>query len=102
MKSYTRSFVAAALAALSFLTLAGTGPGAPAGAQGAGPAEAREEAYRANNLGVALLEQFKYREGAEEFRRALKLDPRLAAARINLAVALFNVPELDAALKEAE
>ncbi|HEV2762266.1 MAG TPA: FG-GAP-like repeat-containing protein, partial [Pyrinomonadaceae bacterium] len=61
----------------------------------------REEAYRANNLGVALLEQFRHAEGAEAFRRALRLDPRAAAPRINLAVALYNVPELDAALHAA-
>ena len=46
------------------------------------PQDAREDAYRANNIGVALLEQFKYPEGATEFRRALKLDPSLAMARV--------------------
>jgi tetratricopeptide (TPR) repeat protein len=72
-------------------------------AQGARPREdTREESYRANNLGVALLEQFKHREGAEEFRRALKLDPHNALAQINLAIALYNVPDVDAARKEAE
>jgi tetratricopeptide (TPR) repeat protein len=63
---------------------------------------AREEAYRANNLGVALLEQFKHKEGADQFRRALQLDPKLALARTNLAIALYNVPDLAAAQKEAE
>jgi tetratricopeptide (TPR) repeat protein len=62
----------------------------------------REEAYRANNLGVALLEQFKHKEGAEQFRRALSLDPKLALARTNLAIALYNAPDLAAAQKEAE
>ena len=38
---------------------------------------AREDAYRANNLGVALLEQFKHKEAADAFRRALQLDPGL-------------------------
>ena len=65
-------------------------------------ARAREDAYRANNLGVALLEQFKPKEGAEQFRRALRLDPSLSLPRINLAVALFNVPDVDAAREEAE
>ncbi|HYP54515.1 MAG TPA: tetratricopeptide repeat protein, partial [Pyrinomonadaceae bacterium] len=64
-------------------------------------ARSREDAYRANNLGVALLEQFKHKEGAEQFRRALAIDPKLALARINLAVALFNVPDVAAAQKEA-
>lgn len=62
----------------------------------------REEAYRANNIGVALLEQFKYKEGAESFRRALKLDPRLSIARVNLSIALYNVPDVANALREAK
>jgi tetratricopeptide (TPR) repeat protein len=65
-------------------------------------AAAREEAYRANNIGVALLEQFKYKEGVESFRRALKLDPRLSVARVNLSIALYNVPDVVAALREAK
>lgn len=62
----------------------------------------REEAYRANNLGVALLEQFNYQEAAEEFRRALEINPQLAIARTNLAIALFNAQEIEAALQEAQ
>ena len=46
----------------------------------------REEAYRANNIGVALLEQYKHKEAADAFRRALQLDPALAIARINLGI----------------
>jgi tetratricopeptide (TPR) repeat protein len=61
---------------------------------------AREDAYRANNLGVALLEQFKHKEAADAFRRALQLDPGLFVARINLGIALFNIPDLPAAQKE--
>jgi Flp pilus assembly protein TadD len=60
----------------------------------------REDAYRANNLGVALLEQYKYKEGVEEFRRALTLDPQLALAQVNLGIALFNVPDVNAAEPE--
>src|SRR6185503_18583425 len=63
---------------------------------------AREDAYRANNLGVALLEQFKHKEAADAFRRALQLDPGLVTARINLGIALFNVPDLPAAQKELQ
>src|ERR671939_383929 len=65
-------------------------------------AAAREDAYRANNLGVALLEQYKYKEGADAFMRALQLDPKLNLARINLSIALFNVPDLVGAQREAE
>lgn len=62
----------------------------------------REEAYRANNIGVALLEQFNHTEAADEFRKALSLDPQLKIARINLAIALFYGQELDAARQAAE
>jgi cytochrome c-type biogenesis protein CcmH/NrfG len=65
------------------------------------PLAVREEAYRANNLGVALMEQFKYKEGAEQFTRALQLDPKLNIARINLSIALYNVPDLAGAQREA-
>jgi tetratricopeptide (TPR) repeat protein len=65
-------------------------------------AATREAAYRANNLGVALLEQYKYKEGAEAFARALQIEPGLAIARINLSIALFNVPDLRGAAREAE
>src|ERR1700754_240452 len=63
---------------------------------------AREDAYRANNLGVALLEQFKFKEAADAFKRALQLAPDLALARINLGIALFNVPDLPAAQRELQ
>jgi len=65
-------------------------------------ATAREDAYRANNQGVALLEQFKYKEAAEAFKRALQLAPDLALARINLGIALFNAPDLPAAQRELQ
>ena len=65
-------------------------------------AKAREDAYRANNIGIALLEQFKHKEAADAFRRALQLDASLVMARINLGIALFNVPDLPAAQKELQ
>ncbi|HET9531064.1 MAG TPA: FG-GAP-like repeat-containing protein, partial [Blastocatellia bacterium] len=61
----------------------------------------REDAYRANNIGVALLEQFNYKDAVESFRRALALDPKLAIARTNLAIALYNLPDIPASLAEA-
>jgi len=62
----------------------------------------REEAYRQNNLGVAQLEQFNYKEGAEAFERSLALDPQLKIAQINRAIALFNLQDIEAALPAAQ
>ena len=58
------------------------------------PSLESEAAYRANNLGVALLEQYRFADGAEALTRAVALDARLAVARINLAIALLYVPDL--------
>ncbi|HEX8351927.1 MAG TPA: FG-GAP-like repeat-containing protein, partial [Pyrinomonadaceae bacterium] len=100
MKPYRYLLLAAAVAAAVALVSSSRRPGAAS--QSPAARASREEAYRANNLGVALLEQFKHREGAEAFRRALSLDPKLALARTNLAIALFNIPDLAASQKEAE
>ena len=90
----------------------GLGPGlrATLGALGAGqgtpaapaPAASREDAYRANNVGVALLEQYNHADAAKSFRRALEIDPTLGLAKINLAIALFYVPDLAAAAVAAK
>jgi tetratricopeptide (TPR) repeat protein len=61
----------------------------------------REDAYRTNNLGVAQLEQFNYKEAAEDFQQALSEYPSLNIARTNLAIALFNLQDPDAAKREA-
>ncbi len=63
--------------------------------------EQREAAYRANNLGVALLEQFKPKEAADSFRQALKIKPDLQIARINLGIALYYLPDAAGAKREA-
>jgi tetratricopeptide (TPR) repeat protein len=82
-------------------------PGAGARARSAGDdssssASSREAAYRENNLGVALLEQFRFSDAAQAFRRALDRDPGLLIARVNLAIAYLYVPDHDAARREAE
>ena len=63
---------------------------------------AREDAYRANNVGVARLEQYDFPAATAAFRRALQLDPSLAIARLNLGIALFYGGEQEAARKELE
>ena len=74
----------------------GSASASGAGRQAAGRAAAsREDAYRANNVGVALLEQFNYAEAADELPpRARDRSRRSASRRINLAIALFYVPDL--------
>jgi tetratricopeptide (TPR) repeat protein len=63
--------------------------------------DARENAFRANNVGVALLEQFQYVEAAAAFRRASTIDASLAPPHLNLALALFYSQDLVAAAREA-
>jgi Tfp pilus assembly protein PilF len=41
---------------------------------------ARENAYRANNVGVARLEQADFASATAAFRRALEIDPSTATA----------------------
>ncbi|MDP9324563.1 MAG: tetratricopeptide repeat protein, partial [Acidobacteriota bacterium] len=67
----------------------------------------RERAYRANNVGVARLEQFDYDAAARSFREALQIAPALHIARLNLAIALLYggrpaeaAPEARAAAKQ--
>lgn len=62
----------------------------------------REAAYRANNLGVAMLEQYKAKEATEAFTRALELKPDLLIARINLSIALYYLPDTESAKREAQ
>ena len=102
MKPFRSLFIVAIVVAAAVALISSSTFRHGAASQAPAAANAREQAYRANNLGVALLEQFKHKEGADAFRRALALDPRLALARTNLAIALFNVPDLPAAQKEAE
>jgi Tfp pilus assembly protein PilF len=64
--------------------------------------EKREAAYRANNIGVALLEQYKTKDAVDSFTRALETKPDLLIARINLAIALYYLPDAEAARREAE
>src|SRR5256885_10805238 len=64
--------------------------------------EKSEAAYRANNIGVALLEQYKAREAADSFTRALEIKTDLTIARINLSIALYYLPDRDGAKREAE
>jgi Tfp pilus assembly protein PilF len=62
----------------------------------------REAAYRANNIGVAYLEQYDFGSATASFRRALEQDAGLGIARLNLGIALFYAGQADAARQEIE
>jgi tetratricopeptide (TPR) repeat protein len=51
--------------------------------------ERREAAYRANNRGVAFMEQFAFAQAVDAFREAIDLDPSVRLAWINLPIALY-------------
>jgi len=94
------SFRVAALVAAGlglWFAAAQSPPGQPA----ASPRDRLERAYRASNRGVALLEQYDYPAAASAFREALQNEPALAAAHLNLSIALLYAGEPDAALPEA-
>ncbi len=42
-----------------------------------------------NNLGVALMEQFKFEEAAREFEKNTRIDPSFVPGWVNLGIALF-------------
>ncbi len=67
-----------------------------------GPVNRDEAAYRANNVGVALLEQYRFADAVAAFRKSVALDPKFATARINLGIGLFYLPDLPASRQEME
>lgn len=64
------------------------------------PEERREAAYRANNRGVAHLEQYQHEAAVTAFREALAIEPGLRLAQINLPIALFYAGNLREAAVE--
>jgi tetratricopeptide (TPR) repeat protein len=62
----------------------------------------RDNAYRANNTGVAYLEQYNFAAATAAFRRARAIDPALAIARLNLGIAMFYGGDAKAARTELE
>jgi Tfp pilus assembly protein PilF len=76
------------------------GAGVLEGADSPSATALRDRACRANNRGVAQLEQFQAAAAVTAFREALALAPDLALARTNLGLALFNAPDLPAAARE--
>ena len=57
------------------------------------------EAARLNNLGCAYMNQQLFEKALNSFQQAARLDPKLAIARLNQAVALLNLQRVDEAKK---
>src|SRR5437762_6993400 len=92
-----------AIAGAELIKSSAATPSIEAGALSAQSAfEKSEAAYRANNIGVALLEQYKANEAVGSFTRALQIKPDLTIARINLSIALYYLPDAGGAKREAE
>lgn len=62
----------------------------------------REDLYRLNNLGVALMEQYKHEDAIKQFKLALERDANFAIARINLAMAAYFLNDVKTAIAEAQ
>jgi len=65
-------------------------------------AQKREELYRLNNLGVALMEQYKHEDAVKQFKLALERDANFAIARVNLAMAAYFLNDFKTAVAEAQ
>jgi tetratricopeptide (TPR) repeat protein len=79
MKAWYAAVIVAAVAVIEAGSQTPARPAAPD----------RERAWRANNLGVAQLEQYDYAAATGSFTEALRISPDLRIARVNLAIALF-------------
>lgn len=69
----------------------------------AGTAEVQarsDEAIKRNNFGVELLKQDRLAEAAEEFRRAVELEPDYAPTRLNLAYIYDRQGRIEEAITE--
>ncbi len=96
--------LAAVLASASLMLTTTTHWPAVTGAQtpSADARQKREELYRLNNLGVALMEQYKHEDAARQFKQALERDPNFAIAHINLAMANYFLNDSRASITEAQ
>jgi len=57
------------------------------------------EIVLANNRGVALLDQYKFKEAIQEFQKALALDDSILPLRVNLGIANFYDQKYEAAIE---
>ncbi len=70
----------------------------------AAPEATLTQVLRLNNLGVADLEKYEYRQAAERFQKATELDPHFVPALINLGIARYydsDYPKAQEAIEAA-
>ncbi|MEP7340826.1 MAG: FG-GAP-like repeat-containing protein [Acidobacteriota bacterium] len=91
-----------AVGASVFGALRATGTASAQPASSSEILQKREELYRLNNLGVALMEQYKHEDAVRQFMQALERDANFAIARINLAMADYFLNDSRAAITEAQ
>ncbi len=60
------------------------------------------ELIKRNNYGIAYLEQFKFNEAADQFRKALEIKPDFVPAAVNLGIAHFYNQEYEKARAQFE
>jgi len=66
---------------------------AQAAVQGAAPRSPQDQLIYHNNIGIALLEQFSFREAIAEFAQCLKINARFLPALVNTGLAHFYLQE---------
>jgi tetratricopeptide (TPR) repeat protein len=66
------------------------------------PGGSSDDAFRANTLGVAYMNQQKFLDAQKYFEQALSIDPKFSVARVNLGIALLAQQKLELARNALE
>jgi tetratricopeptide (TPR) repeat protein len=66
------------------------------------PGSSSDDAFRANTLGVAYMNQQKFLDAQKYFEQALSIDPKFCVARVNLGIALLAQQKLELARNALE
>ncbi len=96
-RSHILRFAQLSLAALAVLGLLIGGRGASAQSD-----DLAAQILQLNNAGVALLDQYKFKEAIPKFQKILELDPDVMPAQVNLAIAYFYDQKYPEALEAAQ
>ncbi len=64
--------------------------------------QAKQQALRFNNLGVAYMEQLKFEDAANQFSQALQLDAQFLPGHVNLGIAAYYRLDYETALRSLQ